>query len=227
MANETQFSPVPVAINVGPLKSSRVAVDIPGFFDTVAEALAIYIQTEFPPDQTTPVLVHEFPRERIAKPDDKFDVVSYRVVSSNMAPTRNDGAMPRGPKLRESKPHPDLAGFNLQVMGWWELVQAEFSVWSKSNRNADLVTAWFHNFMMKYAHMYKFFMSRGISNFRFVKRADDDMDRSFGQELYRRRLTYEFRLETLWAVEHKQLTSLDIHYGVSGANDEIEVTPDQ
>lgn len=227
MANETQFSLISAPEPVAPLQSSQSAVDIPGFFDTVEQALALFVKSEGKPDNTTPTLVHEFPKERLAKPDDIFDVITYKVVNGEMAPTMKDGSKPRSPRQREIKQHPDLTGFNVQIFGWWELVQAEFSIWSKSSRNADLVTAWFHTFMVKYAFLYKFFLSRGVNNFRYVKRADDDLDIHFGQELYRRRLTYEFRLETLFAVEQKQLTDLSINYGVSGANDSIELNPTQ
>lgn len=213
--------------NTPPLRSSQPAVDIPGFFDIVEKALALYIQTEGPPDNTKPTLVHEYPKERLARPDDTFDVITFKVLESTMAPTMNDGSKPRSPKARETKNHPKLAGFNVQIIGWWELVQAEFSIWSKSSRNADLVAAWFHGFMVKYAFAYKFFSTRGVNNFRFVRRADDDVVQTFGQELYRRRLTYEFRLETLFAVEQKQLTDVDVTYGVSGPTDSINIKPTQ
>src|SRR4051812_38604753 len=140
-----------------PLRSSRPGVDIPGFFDVVEQAMAFFIKSEGQPDGTKPTLVHEFPRERLAKVDDKFDVITYRVASAEMAPTLNNGAKPRSPRLRESKVHPTLDGFNLAIEGWWELIQAEFCIWSKSSRNADLIADWFHTFIRKYAFIYKFF----------------------------------------------------------------------
>lgn len=213
--------------NTPPLRSSQPSVDIPGFFDAVELALGVHLKTEGKPDQTTPVLVHEFPKERLGKPDDKFDVITFRVVSSEMAPSMNDGSAPRSPKVREIKPHSSLNGFNIEIQGWKELVNAEFSIWSKSSRNADLVTDWFHKFMMKYAFLYKYFYGRGAEVFRFVKRADDDVDQSYGQELYRRRLTYEFRIDNLMALEQKQLTDLDITFGISGPSDTITITPTQ
>lgn len=213
--------------NLPPLRSILPAIDIPGFFDVVEQAMLLYIKTEGKPDNTSPVLVHEFPKERLAKPDDKFDIITFKVTSSVMAPTMNDGSTPRSPRLRQIKNHPRLGGYNLVVEGWWELVQAEFTIWSKSSRNADTIAAWFHGFMVRYAFLYKFFQARGAQNFRFVQRADDDVDQSFGQELYKRRLTYEFRLETLIGLEQKQLTDLDINYGVSGASDSITLKPTQ
>lgn len=207
-----------------PLRSSLPAVDIPGFFDAVEEAMSLYLKTEGKPDNTTPTLVHEFPKERLLKPDDSFDVITFKVASAEMAPTLNDGSKPRNPSHRESKNHPVLGGFNLETWGWWELVQAEFSIWSKSSRNADLITAWFHGFIVKYAFIYKFFLARGVQHFRFVKRWDDDVDQSFGQELYKRRITYEFRLETLFEYEKKQLTDVDINYGIQNTQGSNQVS---
>lgn len=214
-------------ITTSPLRSSQPTVDIPGFLDLVEKAMALYIKTEGTPDGTKPILVHEFPKERLAKTDDKFDIITFKVAEAVMAPTLNDGSTPRSPRLREVKDHPKLAGFNIAIQGWWELVKIEFSVWSKSSRNADTIAAWFHNFIIRYAFVYKFFLSRGVQNFRFVKRADDDVDHSFGQELYRRRLTYEVRLETLFGVEEKELTDIDITYGINGPTDSITLKPTQ
>lgn len=225
---ETQYVPVSPGVEdegLPPLRSSRPAVDIPGFFDSVAQALVLYAKTEGVPVNTTPTFVHEFPKERLAIPDQPFDVITFKVAEASMAPTTNDGRAPRGPKVRETRPHEKLAGFNIQVYGWWELVQPQFIIWSKSSRNADLITDWFHKFIMRYAHVYKYFQARGAQNFRFVKRADDDVDMTFGQELYLRRLTYEFRLETLFGFEQKQLTDVDISYGVSSAHDTINIKP--
>jgi hypothetical protein len=208
-----------------PLRSTQPAVDIPGFFDAVEKALLVYIKADGTPDNTTPIFVHEFPKERLAEADKPFDIITFKVLDASMAPTMNDGSSPRGPKRRQIREDPKKAGYNLDTYGWWELVQAEFSIWSKSNRNADAITAWFHLFMMKYAFVYKFFMSRGVEQFRFVCRRDDDRDTSYGQEVYRRRLVYEFRLESLFTTEVKQFTELNVNYGVSGPNDTIVIPP--
>jgi len=226
--NQTQYAPVTQGVageSIPPLRGPRLAVGIPTFFDLVNQAMDLHIKTEGKPEDTKPTFVHEFPKERIAKADDKFDVITFKIAESRMAPTMKDGSAPRSPSRREVKDHPELTGFNVTIEAWWELVQAEFCVWSKSSKNADLLADWFHKFMMKYAFLYKFFSSRGVNNFRFVRRADDDVDHSFGQELYKRRLTYEFRLETLYAVEQKQLTDLDINYGVSGASQNVQLKP--
>jgi hypothetical protein len=213
--------------NTPPLRSSQPMVDIPGFFDLCQKALDLYLKVADPPDQTKPLLVHEFPKERLMKEDDKFDVITYKVASGTMAPTMNDGSTPRTPKLRETKPHPKLTNYNVEIYGHTELIQAEFIIWSKSSRNAHLIAEWFHAFMMRTAYVLKLFLSRGVQNFRFIGRKDDDVDQSFGQELYKNRLTYEFRIERLFAGEQRQLTDLDLNYGVNGPTDSINLKPTQ
>jgi hypothetical protein len=197
-----------------PERSPLPAINISGFFDAVEQALQLHIKTEGNPEGLNPVFVHSFPKERVAKPDQVLDLITFRVISSEMAPTLNDGSKPRSPVLRENTPDHKLGGYNKVVWGWRELVNAEFCIWSKSNLSADVITTWFHDFMVKFAFVYQFFKVRGVQNFRFVKRDSDEVNQSFGQELYTRRLQYEFTLETLFVFEHKQLTDIDIIYGI-------------
>jgi len=204
-----------------PERSPLPAVDIPGFFDAVEQALLLHIKTEGGPEGLNPVFVHEFPKERLAKPDQIFDIITFKVASSEMAPTLNDGSKPRSPVQRQSSNDPKLGGYSKVVWGWTELVNAEFSIWSKSSLSADIITAWFHDFMVKYAFVYHFFQARGVQLFRFVKRWDDDVDHSFGQELYKRRVQYEFKLETLFVFTHKQLTDVDITYGIKNPDGKV------
>ena len=212
------------ALLTPPLRSSLPAVDIPQYFDAVEKALKIHIKSTPPPDGVVPEFLHEFPRERITKPDVPFDVITFRVVKSSMAPTMNDGSTPRAPKQRQVMPHPELAGYNLITYGWWELVTVEFSIWSRSNLRADLLTNWFHRFMMKYATQLDFFDARGVQHFRFVERGDDDFDSEQRQELYRRRLQYEIRLEYLDALMEKTLESVDLIIRVAKQTDTIVLT---
>lgn len=229
---QTQYTPVITGVeneNTPPLRSSQPAVDLPGFFHLVETCMGIFIKTEGQADQVKPTLVHEFPKQRLAKTDDPFNVITYKVSNGEMAATMKDGSKPRSPKQRNSVTHPTLGkNYALKTFGHWEMYQAEFCIWSKSSRNAFLMADWFHTFMMKYAFLYKVFFSRGVQVFRFVKRADDEVDHSFGQELYKCRLTYEFRLEKLLFAEERVLTDLDVYFGVSSPADhiEIQVTPD-
>ena len=208
------------------MRSSLPAVDTQGFFDAVGDALTLYMSTEegAPPAGTKPQYVHAWPRERLTKADDPFDVITFRVLNAGMAPTMRDGAAPMRIDLRETKPHPTLAGYNLLIYAWSEDATFEFCVWSRSNNRADVLTAWFHKFLMVYAHGLQYFKARGVQNFRFVARRDDDFDPEQGQELYRRRLVYAARLEVLNALVDKQLTSVDINIAVPTQTDTISVS---
>src|SRR5271163_2470122 len=110
----TQYKPVvkgAINYNPPPLRSPRKATSIPEFFKLVEQAMGIYIQTRGTPDATTPVLVHEFPKERLAKVDDPLDIITFKVSESKIAPTMKDGSTPRGPLRRESIKHPTKAGY--------------------------------------------------------------------------------------------------------------------
>lgn len=213
------------------LRSSLAAVDIPGFFNTVEQALALYIQTEGTPEGVRPTFVHGFPKERLTQTDQALDLITFRVKMAEMSPTMKDGSKPRSPRLREEKPDPLRVGYNVKIYGWWEDVLVEFSCWSQSNLRADLLTAWFHKFLMQYAFAYKFLEARGVSQFRFVSREDDDFDPSDdGQEVYRRRLSYAFRLEYLSYKIQKTLDNVTVNVGIDltlGTTDnDSNTTPD-
>lgn len=197
-------------------RSPQPAVTINGFFEIVKQALDLYIKTEGQPDNINPVLVEEFPRERVTKQDDTFDIITFRVKSSTMAASTNSEMIPKRPSLRESKPHPELGPQHmLNTYGWWEMVQPEFTIWSRSNINANVMTEWFHIFLIKYAYFTKFFNGRGIDNFVFVERIDEEIDHNEGQELYKRRLVYEFRLNRLETTDSRVLTNVGVNIGIS------------
>lgn len=207
-------------------RSPLPAVDVNGFFEIVQQALALYIQTEGPPDNINPVLVEEFPRERLTKQDDTFDIITFRVRTGTMAASTNTDMIPKKPSLRESKPHPKLGPqYLLNTYGWWETVQPEFTIWSRSNINANLMTEWFHIFLMKYVHFTKFFNGRGIDNFVYIEREDEELDHNEGQEIYKRRLVYEFRLNRMSTLDSRVLTNVSVTYGIGNQVDTITLPP--
>ena len=213
---------------VHPLPLSRTplpAVDIGGFFHMLQGALALYIQTEGQPENTNPEFIEEFPRERLTKQDETFDIITFRVKSAVPASNTNSGGAPKRPALRESKPSPTLGpDYKEQVYGWWETVRPEFTIWSRNNANANDMTEWFHIFLMKYAFINKYFAGRGIENFVFIERADEDVDHNEGQEIYKRRLTYEFRLNRMLTTQSRSLTNVSVTYGIGNQVDQIELT---
>jgi hypothetical protein len=213
-------------INVLPLSRSPLpAVNIDGFFRMISQALALYIKTEGPPENISPILVEEFPRERLTKQDDSFDIITFRVKTSTMAASTNSDIIPKRPSLRESRPSTSKGpDYNENVYGWWETVQPEFTIWSRSNANANNMTEWFHVFLMKYAYFTKYFAGRGIENFVFLERVDQAIDHNEGQEVYKRLLLYEFRLNRLVTTETRVLTNVGVTYGIGNETDQIQLT---
>lgn len=206
------------------LRSSLPAVDIGGFFEAVNDALKLHLQTEAWPAGTKPTFVHDFPKERIAKADDPFDLITFHVGGATMAPTSNDGnRVPPAPALREEKASTTYLGYNTKTLAWKEMVEVVFTIWSKSNKRADDMTSWFHSFLMQYAFGYRFFYARGVDWFRFLGRKEDEMMKIVeGQELYVRTLVYQIRIEYLQTLLEKQFDNLTFNIAVDRQTDTIE-----
>lgn len=202
---------------VPPLRSTQPAADIQGFFKIVGEALNLHIKTEGPPDGNVPVYVEDFPKERLDKPDDPFYVITFAVDGCEMSSTSNDAdRRPRLPVIRNEIQHPSLEGYNLVTFGWWEDAVVIFTIWGRTNGNANNLGIWFHKFMMKYAGMFKFFDARGVQQFRFVKRLQDATTQQEGQEIYSRSFAYSIRVEYLDTAIRRQITN--ISPSVNGQN---------
>jgi hypothetical protein len=200
------------------IRSSRPAADIQGFFKLVEEAFNQYCQNvQDIPEGAEPIFVHSFPEQRLTARTDKgadqsFDVITHHVGDAEMAATSNDGSrVPFAPATIETRPHPQKAGYNLITYGWWEKTVVVFTIWSKSNETADALAVWFHKFLMKYAFAFKYFLTRGVEHFKFEKRLEDDTETRQGQELYRRRLAYSFRLQYLDSYEAPQIRDVQVH----------------
>lgn len=205
---------------VPPLRSLQAAADLPGFFDTVADALALHVKTDGPPDGQTPIFVEDFPKERLSVPGDPFYVVTYRVDSTQMGSTSNDSdRRPRAPLVRDRRPHPNLEGYNLVTYGWWEDAVVVFEIWGKSNSGANSLGNWFHKFMMKYAFAVKYFDGRGVQQFRFTQRLPDEVRQKEGQELYLRQYAYSFRLEFLDSTLERRITTASLSVNGQPLND--------
>lgn len=196
------------------LKSTLPASSIPGFFVAVSQALSEWNTAVGYPGTIPPVFCQAFPKERIKKQDDPFNVITFRVRKSEMAATDNAGArVPRAPQFRDLVQQKGVRNYQIATSAWTEQVEVEFSIWSNDNMDADIATNWFHQFLIYYAYTLKYFSSRGVQIFKFLERADDDIDHTQEQEVYRRRLVYTFRLETLTQLESRTLTSLTIELG--------------
>lgn len=187
-------------------RSSLDTVDWSTFFDAVKEFLDLHLEaTQWIPEDK-PVFRESFPRVREGKFDEKFDVIAWSVQGSEMAQTDNAGARkPHGIQLRGSEPHPTKHGYKKEVWGWWECMVPRFSIYAKTNERANELAKWFHFNFMIYAHRNKFFQSRGVRYFKFLRRLPDRKTADFGQELYVRELEYEVHLNIQCAYEAKVL----------------------
>jgi hypothetical protein len=214
-----EYTPIPPER----LRSSLPAVDIGGFFEAVSQAFKLHLATKEWPAATQPVLIESFPKERLANPAEPFDVITWSVAEASMAPTDNAGQrIPRAPVLRERAESSRALGYNEATIAWKELVTVVFQVYSRSNKHAnDMVNA-FHRFMMTYAHGYKFFSTRGVDFFRFAGRKADEVTKvAEGQEVYKRTLTYEIRIEYLQVLLEKQLEYVTIN-AINAATNETD-----
>lgn len=192
------------------LRSSQPAADYEGFFAAVGEVIQLQQQSQAVPSEWGLKYVEEYPKSREGNGfDHSFDIVLYRVISSRMA-EMSRGVTPKGLFRLESRPAPGKARFHQVIEGWFEDTVVEFQVLSKSNQTANQVAIWLHRCLMEYAHKMKFFYARGVQNFRFVGRLEDEVVKDFGQDLYRRRLQYSFRLIFLLNYEAKDLESIHL-----------------
>jgi hypothetical protein len=196
-----------------PLRSSKRAVDINGFFEIVGKAFDHYIQTEGAPDATSPIFIERFPQERLGKPDKPFEVITFSVLEGALSPVLNDGRTNRNPSIREVRVDKTKEGYNKITYGWWESYTVKFEIWSKSNPTANKLVVWFNKFLKRYDYFYNYFAAYGIQKFKFEKRLEDVTETKEDQEIYKRCLCYSFRLEMLDTFIEHQLTSLTIGAG--------------
>lgn len=191
--------------------SSQPAVDHLTLFDAFRAAFEYALASIQWPASDKPVLVKEFPKTREGKFDDKFDVILYKVCGSRIASTSNGSPRrPTGLSLLRVVDHPSMAGYKQVMVGWQEEVSVEFTVLAKSNQRADELATWFHRMIMVYAHGMMFFKSRGINYLVFQERLEDSMTKDFGQELYKRPLRYNLRLDLQDTAAAKTWDSLSV-----------------
>ncbi len=196
------------------LRSSQPAVDHRGFFKIVQQAFALYLESLQVAENDRPVLVEDFPKERLSQFDNSNDwvVILFRVHHSEIAGTSPSGTdrKPKGIWGHDRTPHPTKSGYVLDRSWWWENAVVEFVIVARSNRTANIWCDRFHRFMMDYAFRMQFFRSRGVEDFRFVERLEDQKTQNYGQELESRRLRYRVRLEFRQETEIKALEGLNL-----------------
>jgi hypothetical protein len=191
------------------LRSSKPASDPDQFCEHVGQALQIYLKSKEVPDNADPFYVRAFPKERLTKVDTPFDGITYKILSSVPAQTRNDGTISRKP-YSFIEPDPTKHGYELVTDAWFELATVEFTIWSKSNPTRGKLVNWFHKFILRYANAYKYFEARGADKLQFVGRGEDGFETHEEQEVYFGTLTYQVRIQFLDTFSQRQLDSLTI-----------------
>ena len=193
-------------------RSALPAVHWDSFFYAVEEAFKLNIQSAGPPGQRAPVFVTDFPKTNEGNFDTSFDVIVFHILGSEMAATSPDNKrrVPKGPTTREAKPFPGKAGYTLLTLGWWEMMSVQFTIYSLSHARADQLVAWFHTMMMRYTFNLNFFKQRGVNYLHFAGRGADEFTREYGQEIYKRTLKYDVRLELLQHFSIKNLEAIEL-----------------
>lgn len=192
-------------------RSPLPGVDWITFFDAVEEAFNLYLQSAGPPGQKAPIFVSDFPKDNNGNFDTSFDVILYHTAGSIRSGTDPSGKrrIPKGPNMREVKPHPNKGRYSLVTMGWWETMTVCFTTYALSHDRADEVGCWFHRMMMQFI-LLGFFKMRGVNDLRFDQRYADEFSKQYGQELYVRKYSYNVRLELKQSFEVKDLESINI-----------------
>lgn len=201
-----------------PLRSTFPAADIKDFFTLLGQYLQADLKTFGQPDGLDPILVQDFPKERLSRPDATFNVITHHVLEACLAPTGNNGRTPRAPVHREVAVSPTDAGYNQITLGWAEQATVQFEVWGKTNDEADLLARWFHRFLMRTAYQNQAFLAHGIEQFQFVKRLEDIQDTRESQELSQRPLVYTFRYQYVDTYTQHQLTDLSMNVSLGSSS---------
>jgi len=164
------------------------------------------------PAAQQPKIVESYPEQREGKFDTQFDVILMSIAGSQISSTSNSvDRRPKGIMITGAEPYPGLDGY-LQVHSHWqEDVKVRFDILSKANRKANELAAWWHRTLLFYAHYMKFFMARGVNDFRFVERLADQTNKEYGQTLYCRPLIYQLRLELDILTKVKTLDRINLH----------------
>jgi len=193
-------------------RSNLPAVHWDSFFDAVNEAFKLNIASAGPAGQRAPVFVTDYPKTNQGSFETSFDVIVFHILGSKMAPQGNHGQrVPKGATYREVKPQPNKQGYSLVTMAWWEMMSVQFTIYGLSHKRADELTEWFQLMLFAYNNpALNFFRERGINYMHFEGRGADELSREYGQELYKRTLKWDVRLELLQHFSVKNLETLTI-----------------
>lgn len=205
-----KLPPTPPGLLVPAKRSAHPAANAGQYFDVVSKALDLHQASE----QTNRQLffTHNYPKDRLAKADQEFSGIVFRVLSSTMTPTDNSGTrIPRAPSRRETVLDPHKKGYVNITTGWKETLTSEFKIYTKASDTRGELVDWFHRFFMRYAYALEYFGTYGIDKIQFVGRGEDGYETQENQEVYFGTLTYQCQLEYLDIFSARVLDSLTLN----------------
>lgn len=119
------------------------------------------------------------------------------------------------PLLREEKVDPNNLGYRLAVFGYWHDNIVRFTVWARTNKEANEKALWFEGLMEDYQW---FFRVRGVNRMLYWGRGSDEVYDAGGSargvstnKLYGRPIDYFVRTETLRSVSEKEIERIIIN----------------
>jgi hypothetical protein len=200
------------ALDLPPTQSSLPAADIDGFFRSVGEAITLELDLTNVAANRRPIYTEEWPKERLAKPNDPFDFIGYHVVGSRRASLSNRGQRAyKGLQLFNEEPSPVNEGYIRFTFGWLEEAIVQFTIFATSNRRSTDLMKWLQSLLIKYHNLYDFFKARGIDYLVFSERLEDAIEKTENQDLYTRRLQFVVRVPNLLTVEAKSFESIQFN----------------
>ena len=191
------------------LRSPFPAVDIDGFYSLVGEMLVAYQLAEGRAEDKLIIFTEEYPPENYER-----ETISVRLrkrqpaVMSKSAPLGQPRELK--PHLREVYDDPILPRYQIWELGWMRDNIVEFTMWSKSNKEANKLALWFEDFMH---HNMWFFRSRGVNQLYFNGREEDFI--ILDKRLVGRPLTYFVRTEKITQVREKVLEEIIVSLTVT------------
>ncbi len=119
------------------------------------------------------------------------------------------------PRLRESVKDPFVPGHTVEIYGQFFDNLVQFDCWSNDPRTSDRLLRWFEQFMrLRIANLEQYGLAQGF----FVKRGEDEYNKTWRQAFVVRGSQYFFRTEQLEARYSKDLLSLNINAEVSASD---------
>jgi hypothetical protein len=148
-------------------------------------------------------------------PDLKEDTIVISISLVRREPGKFDQGAPfegsvknLRPVIREHKVDPNNPGYNKIILGKWYDNIIQFTIWSRTNKEAIEAAFWFEEFMEKYNW---FFVASGVSRVIYWEQKPDEVINNDGKKLYGRPLCFYVKTEELTEYSEKEIEEIQIN----------------